>query len=130
MLASSQNLTRAFWRETLVDSAIFRAWVINLGRRDAMARIGHLLCELAERHRAAGLEKEGVMPLPWTQVDVADACGISAVHANRAIQELRRLGLVQWDSKRVRICNPGELSRRAEFSPDYLHLEPLEVYAA
>jgi hypothetical protein len=58
--------------------------------------------------------------MPWTQMDVADACGISSVHANRVIQELRHFGLVEWDSKRVKIRDWDELTRLADFNDDYL----------
>jgi CRP-like cAMP-binding protein len=105
MLDRSSQLNQAFWRE-------------------ALARVAHLVCELAARLQAADLARNFCLSIPWTQTDVADACGISAVHANRVVQELRRLGLVDWDSKQVKIRDWEGLARIGDFSDDYLQLQP------
>jgi len=120
VLDESSALAQAFWRETLMQAAIFQEWVVNLGRRDAFARLAHIVCELTVRLRSVGLARDLSFSMPWTQMDVADACGISNVHANRVIQELRRLELVEWDSRRVKIRNWSALVRLADFSDDYL----------
>jgi CRP-like cAMP-binding protein len=119
----STALAQAFWRETLVQAAIFQEWVVNLGRRDALARIAHIVCELAVRLQASGLARDLSFAMPWTQMDVADACGISNVHANRVIQELRQLGLVEWDSRRLKIQDWSTLRRFGDFNEDYLHYQ-------
>jgi CRP-like cAMP-binding protein len=120
MLDRSPELNRAFWRETLIQGEILREWIANVGRREALARVAHLVCELAMRLQAADLGRDLCLSIPWTQVDVADACGISNVHANRVVQELRRLGLVDWDSKQVKIRDWEGLVRTGDFSDDYL----------
>ena len=122
ILENSSQLTHAFWRESLVDAAIFCEWVINLGQRDALGRVAHLLCELTLRLQVVGLARNHSFKIPWTQSDVADACGISTVHANRMVQELRRLDLIGWDSRTIRILDWETLMKVADFSPDYLHL--------
>jgi CRP-like cAMP-binding protein len=119
-LDESSTLAQAFWRETLMQAAIFQEWVVNLGRRDAFARLAHIVCELTVRLRSVGLARDLSFSMPWTQMDVADACGISNVHANRVIQELRHLELVEWDSRRLKIRNWSALVRLADFSDDYL----------
>jgi CRP-like cAMP-binding protein len=119
-LDESSVLAQAFWRETLMQAAIFQEWVVNLGRRDAFARLAHIVCELTVRLRSVGLARDLSFSMPWTQRDVADACGISNVHANRVIQELRHLELVEWDSRRLKIRNWSALVRLADFSDDYL----------
>jgi CRP-like cAMP-binding protein len=119
-LDESSALAQAFWRETLMQAAIFEEWVVNLGRRDAFARLAHIVCELTVRLRSVGLARDLSFSMPWTQMDVADACGISNVHANRVIQELRHLELVEWDSRRLKIRNWSALVRLADFSDDYL----------
>ena len=124
MLDRSSQLNQAFWRESFVEAAILREWIANLGRREALARVAHLVCELAARLQAADLARNFCLSIPWTQTDVADACGISAVHANRVVQELRRLGLVDWDSKQVKIRDWEGLARIGDFSDDYLQLQP------
>src|SRR5215217_6670668 len=119
-LDESSALAQAFWRETLMQAAIFQEWVVNLGRRDAFARLAHIVCELTVRLQAMGLARDLSFAMPWTQTDVADACGISSVHANRVIQEFRHLGLMEWDSKRVKIRDWDALVRLGDFNDDYL----------
>jgi CRP-like cAMP-binding protein len=123
-MARSPALTHVFWRESLIDAASFREWVISLGQRDALARIAHIICEIALRLRAVGLARDFVFPAPWTQLDLADAAGISAVHTNRVVQELRRLDLLDWDSRQIRIHDWKGLQQAGDFRPDYLHLRP------
>src|SRR6201987_25067 len=103
MLAASPGLTNAFWRETLIHAAIYREWVENLGARPALPRIAHLLCELAVRLEMVGLLDDESFQLPFTQQDFADACGLSPVHVNRTIQELRRQELIEWQGQIVRL---------------------------
>ncbi|ACI93845.1 cyclic nucleotide-binding protein [Afipia carboxidovorans OM5] len=126
MLEGSPRLTHVFWRESLVDAAIFREWVIN-GRRDAISRVAHMICELMVRLQAVGLARDMAFTIPWTQSDVADAAGISTVHTNRVIQELRRLGLLEWDSRLIQIRNWEGLATLGDFSDDYLHLRKSEA---
>jgi hypothetical protein len=120
VLDGSSTLAQAFWRETLMQAAIFQEWVVNLGRRDAFARLAHIICELTVRLQSVGLARDFSFSIPWTQIDVADACGISNVHANRVIQELRHLELVEWNSRRLKIQDWNALMRLADFNDDYL----------
>jgi CRP-like cAMP-binding protein len=122
VLDRSLELNRAFWRETLIEAEILREWIANVGRREALARVAHLVCELAVRLQTVDLARDLCLSIPWTQMDVADACGISNVHANRVVQELRRLGLVAWDSRQVKILDWEGLIRIANFSGDYLQV--------
>ncbi|MGY4473436.1 helix-turn-helix domain-containing protein [Bradyrhizobium sp. USDA 3364] len=73
ILAKSAALTHAFWRET----AIYREWIENLGSREALPRLAHLLCEIAARLELVGLLDNGRFHVPFTQQDIADACGLS-----------------------------------------------------
>jgi CRP-like cAMP-binding protein len=125
VLDESSALAQAFWRETLIQAAIFQEWIVNLGRRDAAARLAHVVCELAVRLQSVGLARDFSFAMPWTQMDVADACGISNVHANRIIQELRHLGLVEWDSRRLKIRNWSALMRLGDFNDDYLQYQAI-----
>lgn len=129
-LEQSPELSHVFWRQSLIDAAIFREWVINLGQRDALARVAHIICEMTLRLQAVGLAQDCSFSIPWTQSDLADASGISTVHTNRVVQELRRLGLIEWDAKRVLIRDWNGLVEVGDFSPDYLHLRrPDEIEA-
>jgi CRP-like cAMP-binding protein len=125
-LPRSQQLTHALWRETLVDAAVYREWVVNVGAREALARVAHVLCELKLRLQAVGLVNDGTFTMPCRQTDIADAVGITAVHANRVIQELRGKGLIHWEGKTVTIHQWDDLAKVGDFSADYLHLRKEE----
>lgn len=123
MLNADPRLTRALWWEVLVTAAIHREWLVNVGRRTALERVAHLLCEVYFRQAAVGRAKEGRCELPITQVELADALGLSAVHVNRTLRELRLSGLIDWRGKTLAIPDVDALTRIARFSPDYLHLD-------
>lgn len=123
MLAHSPALTAALWRETLVDAAIYREWVANLGSRDALSRVAHLICEFAARLNVVGLVQNDRFLLPFTQSRLAHACGLSSVHLNRTVQELRHRGLIHWEGRTMALLERDELEKLGDFSPDYLHLE-------
>jgi CRP-like cAMP-binding protein len=118
----SPNLHRALQLLGVTDSACLRNWIVNLGSRDSLARVAHLMCEIAARLRAVGLARNNCFPSPFTQSDLASACAISAVHANRTIQELRRRQILTWQSRTITITDWQALCRLACFEPDYLRL--------
>lgn len=126
LLTNSPALTHAFWRETLVDGAVFREWVANLGARDAISRTAHLFCELAARLEVVGLLHDEAFEFPFAQHTLADACGLSVVHTNRTIQTLRQRGLLEWEKRVVRLPRRAELEALAEFSSGYLHLKDVK----
>lgn len=123
ILDASPSLVRVFWRESLIEAAIFREWICNVATRDALGSIAHLICELAVRLDAVGLVKDGRFRHPFIQQDLANAAGISAVHVNRTLQELRSRGLILWEGGVVELIDFKELKRLADFRPDYLHGE-------
>ncbi|WP_347341589.1 Crp/Fnr family transcriptional regulator [Bradyrhizobium uaiense] len=120
ILAKSAALAHAFWRETLIHTAIYSEWIENLGSREALPRLAHLLCEIAARLELVGLLDNGRFHVPFTQQDIADACGLSTVHANRTIQELRRRKLIEWNGHAVDLLQRDRLELLAEFRPSYL----------
>jgi CRP-like cAMP-binding protein len=120
LLDGSIHLTRAFWRETLIDAAISRQWIARLGAQAALPKVAHLICELAARLEVVGLVKNRRFQMPMTQRHVADACGLSIVHVNRTIQELRGRRLIAWEGSEIELLQPDELRALADFTPDYL----------
>ncbi|WP_249159703.1 Crp/Fnr family transcriptional regulator [Bradyrhizobium tropiciagri] len=118
----SSSLARALLLMMLGDAAGSRNWIVNLGSRDALERVAHLLCEIAMRLRAVGLAKDLRIPSPFTPSDVAGACSISAMHANRTIGELRRSNLLQWHARMITITDWNGLVHLAGFNPAYLRL--------
>lgn len=113
----------ALWRETLVDAATYREWIVGLGRRSAYARTAHLLCELLVRVKAVGLTSDYSFALPLTQAELADALGLSIVHVNRIIQLLRSRNLVTMRGGKVTVGDWEGLRTAAEFDPAYLHFK-------
>ncbi len=115
-------IARLLWRDTVIDGAIHREWMINVGRRTAYQRVAHLLCELLVRFQAVGLSRDGVCDLPITQSELADATGLSTVHVNRVIQELRRGGLIILGGRSFAVLDWEGLQLAAEIDPAYLKL--------
>jgi CRP-like cAMP-binding protein len=122
LLSVDRSLAEAFHCETLAGRAIQREWAINLGRRDALERVAHVVCELFERLRVVGLVDGNSFAFPITQMDLADATGLSTVHLNRTLQELRAAGLITLRDRSLTILDFQALATTAMFSPNYLHL--------
>ncbi|MCB8820906.1 Crp/Fnr family transcriptional regulator [Microvirga rosea] len=116
------NLGEILWRDTLIDAAMFREWLIGVGRRSAYQRIAHLLCELLMRMKAVGLANESGCDLPVTQSEFGDALGLSTVHVNRVLQDLRRDGLIVLRGSSLTIPDWEALQTAGDFDPAYLHL--------
>lgn len=121
------RITAALWRETLVDASIFREWLLNVGRREAPGRMAHLLCEFLVRLKVVGLVQDHTFNLPITQGELADMTGISNVHVNRVLQELRARDLIRTKGTQVNIPDWERLKEAAGFDPLYLHLRQDEV---
>jgi CRP-like cAMP-binding protein len=120
----SPALTRALWWATLVDEGILREWLVNMGRRPADKKIAHLFCELLVRLQAVGLAPGDVIDLPISQVELADTVGLSSVHVNRMIQQLRDENYITWQGTRLAITDAPRLKAFAGFDANYLHLVP------
>jgi CRP-like cAMP-binding protein len=123
LCARYPRIAGALWRDTLIDAAIFRELMINIGRREAYARTCHLLCELLTRMRAVGLAQDHTCVLPISQGELADALGTSAVHANRVLQDIRKDKLIRLTKSTLTVLEWEGLKRAGEFDPTYLHLE-------
>jgi CRP-like cAMP-binding protein len=117
------HLTRMLWFSTLLDAAIHREKILSVGRRSALSRVAHILCEMLVRLRLVGLADDQGYKLPLTQADLADATGLTSVHVNRMLKKLRDGELLTFRSGRVTIGDWHGLQRVAEFDPSYLFLE-------
>jgi CRP-like cAMP-binding protein len=117
------HLARLLWLTTLVDGAIHREWILSMGRRQAPARLAHLVCELFMRLQAVGKVDGMSFALPLTQAQMGDVLGVSSVHMNRTLQELRRDGMIKWQGPIVTIKDWQRLKSFAEFDAAYLSLE-------
>jgi CRP-like cAMP-binding protein len=115
------NIMEAFWRDCLVDASTIREWIVNVGRRDALERVAHLLCEFGTRSEAVGLSQDGKFDLPMTQEQLADATGLSSVHVNRVLQRIAARGLIQRKLRSVHVLDWPGLKILAGFREGYLH---------
>jgi CRP-like cAMP-binding protein len=128
VLANRPTIAAALHRQALIDASIFREWIANVGRRLALERVAHLICECFTRMRVMGLTDSNSFELPVTQIELGDATGLSSVHINRTMQALRRAGLVKSEGKVHTISNWDRMREAGDFDPAYLHLlRPVEA---
>lgn len=116
------RIAHALWWDALVGVAIQREWTVNVGLRSAFERIGHLFCELFLRLRAVGLTRGDSCDLPITQTELAEATGMTPVHVNRTLQEMRANKLITLKDRVLTIPDLTALQHSVLFSADYLHL--------
>jgi len=129
-LRETSSLGEALWWCTMTDLGVLRERIIDHGRRDAKERIAHLLYEMLVRYRMVGMAADDCFDFPITQTDLADATGLTPVHANRTLQKLRRDGLIETRGKTIKVVDPEGLKRAAQFNGDYLHLDRVHDRAA
>jgi len=127
MIEKHPRLERAYWFLTNIDASIQRELTLSLGQRSAIARMAHLCCELYARLSVVGRARDDSYEFPLTQREISECLGLTVVHANRTLQELRRRGLVEFENKHLRILDRRGLEGLAEFDPAYLFLEKHEL---
>jgi CRP-like cAMP-binding protein len=125
LIDNNRRVAHLLWRDSLVDAAIFRKWIVGMGRRTAYAQFAHLICEFAMRMHAVGLMEAKVCAMPFTQADMADALGLSNVHVSRVLGRLRKQGLLTWQDGVLTIKKWQRLQKAAEFDPSYLQLDDI-----
>ncbi|WP_258767176.1 MULTISPECIES: Crp/Fnr family transcriptional regulator [Bradyrhizobium] len=113
-----------FWRDSLIDAAMFREWIVNLGQRPAPSRLAHVMAELRQRLKIIGLTDGQSFEMPLTQEQIGDALGITPIHANRVIKQLRAESIVDINRGRVTILDDTKLLELADFDDRYLHQSP------
>jgi CRP-like cAMP-binding protein len=123
LMRKCPRVSDVMWRDTLIDAAIFREWMMGIGRRSAYTRIAHVLCEVFFKMRSVGLGNGNGCEWPVTQAELGDALGLSTVHVNRSLQELRGDGLIELRGGSLTILNWDGLTKAGEFDPTYLHLD-------
>lgn len=117
------HLTRLYWFATNLDASIHREWVMSLGRRDALSRMAHLFCELHVRLGLVDLVADAAFDLPLTQAEMAECLGLSNVHVNRTLMQLRSGGLIELRANRLAILDLERIRRIAQFDDGYLYLD-------
>jgi len=123
LTAERPRMTQALSWHELVTAAVQREWTLNLGQRSAYERLAHLLVELYLRLATVGRAYDGRCDFPLTQNDLADATGLTSVHVNRTLQELRGDGLIELERKQLHILDLPRIMEVSMFNPNYLHLD-------
>jgi CRP-like cAMP-binding protein len=124
---SRSTISHAILVTILVEASIFREWIVNVGRRDARARLAHFLCEMGSRLEAQGLAEDYGYQLPMTQEQLADALGLTPVHVNRTIKALEAEGLVARRGRNISFPDWQRMQDVGDFNRRYLHLTQQEV---
>lgn len=114
-------VAKAMYLAQLVDEGTMRAWITSMGRRASIERVAHLMCELYLRARNIGLITQPRLSLPLSQLLLADALGMTAVHLNRVLKELRLSGAMSLQRGKLEIADPTKLIQIAGFDENYLH---------
>jgi CRP-like cAMP-binding protein len=128
LVRSRPGVAHAVLVTILVEAAIFREWVLNVGRREARARVAHVLCEFAIRLDAQGLADDYGYHLPMTQEQFADVLGLTPVHVSRTLKALEADGLIVRDRRKVSFPDWHRLQEVGDFTQRYLHLEPQQSW--
>ncbi|GJE06105.1 MULTISPECIES: Crp/Fnr family transcriptional regulator [Methylobacterium] len=120
---ANARIEEALWWDMLLQSAMQHEQTVSFGRRLAAERLAHFICELRLRLALVGLADETGFELPLIQSQLADAMGLTAVHINRTLMELRAAGLIELQRKQLTIRDPEALRNLAVFDPVYFHLD-------
>lgn len=124
MVRRRPNVVEVLWRDTLIDAAMFRDWIVNVGQRPAASRLAHIVVELRARLKVIGRGEGKRIDIPLTQEQIGEAMGITPIHANRIIKQLREEGVVEFHRGHVTILDASKLAELAHFDDRYLHLKP------
>jgi len=118
------NVAEIFWRDTLIDAAMFRDWIVNVGQRPAPSRLAHIVVELRERLKVIGQVSGARFEMPLTQEQLGEAMGITPVHVNRIVKQLRDDNVLELHRGSVTVIDEQKLLELADFDGLYLHQRP------
>lgn len=130
LMGAHPGIARAMYMAQLTDEGTLRAWIVSMGRRNSLERVAHLMCELYLRARWIGLVENTEFALPLSQVLLADALGMTPVHINRVLRQLRLTGAMTLKRGSLTIMDPVKLVQIAGFDENYLHRRIRQVEAA
>jgi CRP-like cAMP-binding protein len=120
LASNNPRIANALWRATLADEAIAREWLVSMGQRSAGPQLAHLICELHFRLQMIDLAGADGFSFPFTQEELGDALGLSSVHVNRVLHQLREEELISLQGRMLTILDLPRLERFAGFSREYL----------
>jgi CRP-like cAMP-binding protein len=121
LLETRPAIMRAYqWNQLVIEDTL-RAWIVSMGRRNSVQRVAHLMCELYVRAHNVGLTQGDRFELPLTQTVIGDALGLTPIHVNRVLRQLRISGVMALDRGALVITDIGNLATVAGFDDTYLH---------
>ena len=127
MTEQSAAIQKIFWLQAAVEHSIQAAWIHALGTKRGTAKVAHMFCEMQLRLALVGIATQMGFPLPLSQQEIADYSGMTHVHLNRCLRELREAGLVSFATGWVKVHDFEGLKRLARFDDNYLNLRLIEV---
>jgi len=123
LMERQPHLARILWFSTLLDAAIHREWILKLEQLTAARRVAHVFAELWHRLDLVGLGRRDGLRTPLTQSDLADMCGTTAIHMNRALAQLKKAGVAEFRRGTLYVDDRRALEAFGEFDPAYLYGE-------
>ncbi|WP_164867978.1 Crp/Fnr family transcriptional regulator [Rhodovarius crocodyli] len=127
LMGRRPRLQQAMARQSYLRLSMQREWLVSVGQRGAIERLAHLLCELHLRLEAVGQAEPDSCEMPLTQSEIAEATGLSTVHVNRTLQELRAANLIVLRDRTLQIPDLRALREAAMFDPSYLRCGDKDV---
>ena len=123
VMATQPHLARILWFSTLLDAAIHREWILKLEQLTAVRRVAHVFAEMWHRLDLVGLGRRDGLRTPLIQSDLADMCGTTAIHMNRALAQLKKEGIAEFRRGALYVSDRAALEAFGEFDPSYLYGE-------
>jgi CRP-like cAMP-binding protein len=123
----SAEIQKTFWMQAAIEHSIMASWIQALGSKRGTSKIAHLFCEMQLRLALVGIATQMGFPLPLSQQEMADYAGMTHVHLNRCLKELREANLVTFASGWAKVLDFDGLKRLARFDEAYLNLRLIEV---
>lgn len=123
----SAAIQKIFWLQAAVEYSIQSGWLQALGTKRGPAKIAHIFCEMQLRLELVGIATKMGFPLPLSQQELADYAGMTHVHLNRCLKELREAGMVTFAQGWVKVHDLEAMKRLARFDDSYLNLRLIEV---
>ncbi len=121
ILAREPKLSRMLWFASLLDAAIHREWILKLETLSADGCLSHLIAEVLARLQAVGITQQESFAFPFTQAELADACGTTPIHMNRVVRKLREEGILEISRGQVAVLDKARLHETGAFDPAYLY---------
>lgn len=121
MMEKYPGVTAALMWASSHEESLLAERVVSLGRRDALGRLAHVICEIASRLEALERHSGDILTIPLIQEDFADILGLSSIHVTRTFRRLSELGAIEYRSGRLHLKQMDVLRSIAGFDDNYLH---------